>query len=71
MTNKYLELSNCYLRTNEPAKAWKALEESKLYIGNELNQGAYLCGLLRYYIHTKDMVKARETLKETTMAFFL
>ena len=36
MTNKYLELSNCYLRTNEPAKAWKALEESKLYIGNEL-----------------------------------
>ena len=61
LTNKYLELSNCYLRTNEPEKAWEALEESKLYIGNELNQGAYLCGLLRYYIHTKDMVKARET----------
>ena len=69
LTNKYLELSNCYLRTNEPAKAWEALEESKLYIGNELNQGAYLCGLLRYYIHTKDMVKARETLKETTQLF--
>ena len=69
LTNKYLELSNCYLRTNEPKKAWEALEESKLYIGNELNQGAYLCGLLRYYIHTKDMVKARETLKETTQLF--
>ena len=69
LTNKYLELSNCYLRTNEPEKAWEALEESKLYIGNELNQGAYLCGLLRYYIHTKDMVKARETLKETTQLF--
>lgn len=69
LANKYLELGNCYLRTNEPAKAWEALEESKLYIGNELNQGAYLCGLLRYYIHTKDMVKARETLKETTQLF--
>ena len=69
LTNKYLELSNCYLRTHEPKKAWEALEESKLYIGNELNQGAYLCGLLRYYIHTKDMVKARETLKETTQLF--
>ena len=40
-----------------------------MYIGNELNQGAYLCGLLRYYIHTQDMVKARETLKETTQLF--
>ena len=69
LTNKYLELSNCYLRTNEPEKAWEALEESKLYIGNELNQGAYLCGLLRYYIHTKDMIKARKTLKETTQLF--
>ncbi|WP_455610826.1 tetratricopeptide repeat-containing sensor histidine kinase [Bacteroides sp.] len=69
LTNKYLELSNCYLRTNESTKAWEALEESKLYIGNELNQGAYLCGLLRYYIHTKDMVKARETLKETKQLF--
>ena len=27
LTNKYLELSNCYLRTNEPKKAWDALGE--------------------------------------------
>lgn len=69
LTNRYLELSNCYIHIKEPEKAWKALEEARLYIGNELNRGAYLCGVLRYYIHIKDMAKAREILKETTQLY--
>lgn len=65
----YLELSTCYLNINEPEKAWEALEQSKQYIVNEINQGSYLCGAFRYYVRTNDLTKARQALEETTLFF--
>lgn len=64
LTNKYLELSNCYLAINETTKAWEALEEAKKYVNNEVQHGYLLCGVLSYYIQTADMAKARQLLEE-------
>ena len=69
LTNKYLELSNCYLQTHEIEKAWKALEEAKKYVLNEVQQGYFLCGALRYYVQTNDLTKARQLLEEATLYY--
>lgn len=69
LTNKYLELSNCYLATNETEKSWEALEEAKKYVINEVQQGYLLCGIFFYYIQINDMVKARQLLEETTQYY--
>lgn len=66
LTTKYLELSICYLNLNEPEKAWEAIEKGKQYIMNDMNQGSYLCGLIRYYTRIGEMDKALQALEETT-----
>jgi len=69
LANNYLELCTCYLNINEKEKAWEALEQSKQYIINDINQGSYLCGVFRYYVYTNDLTKAHQALEEA-MAFF-
>lgn len=69
LSRKYFALSNCYLQTGEPEKALEALEESKPYIFNEIQQGLYLCAMVRYYNNIKDLPKARQTLEELRKLF--
>lgn len=69
LSRYYLSLSNCYLENNEPEKAWTALENSKRYIQNEIQQGIYICGKLRYYNKIQDIPKARQTLEEAQKIF--
>ena len=67
--SKYSALSYCCLEMNEPEKAWKALEEGKQYIINIVQQGFYLCGILRYYLEIEDMTKAHQALEEALQFF--
>lgn len=69
LSRKFFALSSCYLQTDEPDKAWAALEGSKPYITNDIQHGLYLCGVLRYNIYISDVTKARQTLEEARKLF--